>query len=322
VALNDPLLAPLIRADETSAEAAIERLLIDTAQPLIQRVLTRYAGAGRPLSMEDAEDLAGTVQLRLLLKLRRLRTSAEDAVENFAKYVAMVAYHAVHDLFRTRFPQRNRLRNRLYYTAVHDSRFSLWPSADGPVCGLRAWKSSDPVADEVLIEASSVTSAMRDRDHPADALQAVFTVIGRPVLLDVLVPFLAALWHVIDLVPLAAVAIPSSEPAVTERLEWQQYLGVLWKEIQELRPLQRKALLLNLRDGGTVNVLSLLVRTGTASFNDVAAALEMHPGQLAAIWDDLPIGDLRIAELLRITRQQVINLRKSARERLNRRMGR
>jgi hypothetical protein len=38
------------------------------------------------------------------------------------------------------------------------------------------------------------------------------------------------------------------------------------------------------------------------------------------VWNDLPIEDARIAELLGVTRQQVINARKSGRERLARRL--
>ena len=42
--------------------------------------------------------------------------------------------------------------------------------------------------------------------------------------------------------------------------------------------------------------------------------------RFAELWNDLPLEDSAIAQLLGITRQQVINLRKTARERLARRM--
>jgi hypothetical protein len=41
---------------------------------------------------------------------------------------------------------------------------------------------------------------------------------------------------------------------------------------------------------------------------------------LAGLWPELPLDDARIAERLALKRQQVINLRKSGRERLSRRM--
>jgi len=60
--------------------------------------------------------------------------------------------------------------------------------------------------------------------------------------------------------------------------------------------------------------------TGTASLRQLAAALEMSDESFAALWNELPLEDAKIAELLGLTRQQVINARKSGRERLARRL--
>ena len=57
------------------------------------------------------------------------------------------------------------------------------------------------------------------------------------------------------------------------------------------------------------------------SLRDLAAVLEMDSTTFATLYVRLPLGDLEIAERLQLTRQQVINLRKCARERLLRRMG-
>jgi hypothetical protein len=46
----------------------------------------------------------------------------------------------------------------------------------------------------------------------------------------------------------------------------------------------------------------------------------MPAEELARMWNDLPIDDMRIATRLGIKRQQVINLRKAARARLARRL--
>jgi hypothetical protein len=47
---------------------------------------------------------------------------------------------------------------------------------------------------------------------------------------------------------------------------------------------------------------------------ELAETLAMTPEQFAEIWNQLPLDDIRIAALLNVTRQQVINLRKSARK--------
>ena len=84
---------------------------------------------------------------------------------------------------------------------------------------------------------------------------------------------------------------------------------------------QRSALLLNLRDAQGRGVLALLPLARIATIREIAQALAMPAEQLAAVWGDLPLADTTIAQSLGVTRQQVINLRKAARERLARRTG-
>jgi hypothetical protein len=93
----------------------------------------------------------------------------------------------------------------------------------------------------------------------------------------------------------------------------------LWAEICELPPRQRAALLLNLRDAHE-DVISLLLLTGAATLRQIAGAMGTPVEQFAELWRQLPLDDLAIAARLGVTRQQVINLRKAARERLGRRM--
>jgi hypothetical protein len=60
---------------------------------------------------------------------------------------------------------------------------------------------------------------------------------------------------------------------------------------------------------------------GIASIRAIAAALEMPAAELSVLWGRLPIDDNAIAERLDCTRQQVVNLRMSARKRLSHRLG-
>ena len=59
--------------------------------------------------------------------------------------------------------------------------------------------------------------------------------------------------------------------------------------------------------------------TGVASIRRIADALELDHAGFAELWPTLPLDDRDIAERLGLDRQQVINLRKSARARLARR---
>jgi hypothetical protein len=70
-------------------------------------------------------------------------------------------------------------------------------------------------------------------------------------------------------------------------------------------------------DGGSVLIFFPML--GVASLRQIAGRLAMPAEDLARIWGCLPLNDQRIGEHLRLDRQRVINLRKSARERLGRR---
>lgn len=312
--MNDPRLAPILRAaTDEERERAIEAVIVGTIQPLARRILARYTASEVAL---DAEDILSTVDLQAMVRLRAVIASAEDAIEALEQYAATLVYNVIHTFLRRRFPEHTRLKNRLRYTVTHDRRFALWMMPPGPTCGLAAWKTSEPTE----VGSLAATPAMLDRKRTGDAVAAVFRAAGRAMLLDTLVRVVAELWHVVD-APLRTVASARSTAAdAAEQLESRDFLRKLWAEIRELRPLQRKALLLNLRDGEQTNVIQLLVATNTATLDDLAASMELTADELAALWDELPLDDLAIAARIGLTRQQVINLRKSARERLARRV--
>ncbi len=114
--------------------------------------------------------------------------------------------------------------------------------------------------------------------------------------------------------------LPDPAPDAAAALQQRSQLAFLWEEIRRLPPRQAAALLFNLRDAQRGNALVLLPLTGVATMREIACTLGMPAEKLAELWNRLPFEDSEIAELLGVTRQQVINLRKSARERLARRM--
>ena len=98
------------------------------------------------------------------------------------------------------------------------------------------------------------------------------------------------------------------------------YLQNLWKEISQMSERHCSALLLNLRDDQGCSALDLFLFAGLVTIKQIALAVGLSEEELSTLWNDLPLEDSVIADRLRINRQQVINLRKSARERLGRRM--
>lgn len=311
IAANDRRLERLLQAPGTAAEREIERLIVEEVRPLVRKIVSRYTRFGALMTAEDGQDVMASVEVRLVQKLRAVGNDPEESIANLQSYIATLAHNSVNDFLRKRFPERARLKRRLRYALTHDPRFALWMTEAGPACGLRAWEGTADALEAVPpMPASSV-----------DALDDIFAAAGRPVLLDALLDLMSDQWR-----PRAAPAVHDDRAAEAAppdvHFEDREFARAAWGEIRALPPMQRKALLLNLRYGGELDVLSVLLLSGVAPFAEIAGTLEMSEQQLAALWNDLPWEDERIARVLGITRQRVINLRKAARKRLSRRLRR
>jgi len=316
MALNDPILTPLLDTqDARLRELALEVILVEHVRPVVARVLAQYQAPALP--RDEAEDLAATINLRVVRRLQEI--ASDHPIERLDDYVATVAYNVVYGFLRRRFPERTRLKNRLRYLFGHDDRLAMWESGGEIICGLARWRGRMPVRS--TIARGDATSAMLDRESPGRALIALFEREKAPLRLDDVVRLAADLWRISDVATGDSRREPASEwrsPAA--ELETREYIAALWREVRQLRDQQRAALLLNLRDVKGTNGVALLLLCGVATFEEIADAVGLNPEQLAEIWNDLPLDDNTIASTLHISRQQVINLRKAARERLERRM--
>jgi len=128
---------------------------------------------------------------------------------------------------------------------------------------------------------------------------------------------------------------PSREPSPEDKLRARLLLQRLWIEILELSPRQRLAYLLNptgaeievFPDNGIAGIAEIGRSLGISDsqFELLSKELSFKPDggydeRFASVWNHLPLTDKLIARLLDATPQQVINLRKVARERLGRQM--
>lgn len=301
---NDPLLHPLLESSDPRAlDAALEDLF-RRAEPVIDAIVGYYRRRTM-LDFSECEDVASTVRVRLLLKLQRLARGESEPIATYEGYVARLTYNAVNDVFRGRHPQRAVLKKRLREIALRDPRFAIETTVHGVVCRLNG-QASDAVAAPVTVALPS---------DVGDALETLLRAAAGPLLLN---DVLSALYTAGAESP-AVRGVDRDTPLL--RLQRREDVAWLWNEILLLPPRQRSALLLNLRGDGSGSAVALLILLGITTFDALAAALEMTAEELAAIWSALPLDDLTIAERLGITRQQVINLRKSARRRLERRRG-
>jgi hypothetical protein len=318
--LNDERLGALIdTADDAARTETLESILVQM-RPVVRRVL-RHAGS-QLLRAEDFEDIESAVNLRLYRRLELTRLYESEAIRSLNEFVATLTYNAVYDFLRRRFPERTRLKSRLRYLFTHEKRLALWQGERGLSCGRAEWRDRPATGPHEPVTPHNASSVMRNRNAPADAVLAIFAAVKVPLLFEDVVDLMAGLWGIADAERAGGAELVSEAPPPLDALESRQYLTSLWSEIRELRPPQRAALLLNLRDDDGSNALAHLVAAHIATLDDVAAAVGMTREELAAVWDRLPIDDSAIGTILYLTRQQVINLRKSARERLARRMQR
>jgi DNA-directed RNA polymerase specialized sigma24 family protein len=318
---RDPVLSRWIEArDDEERREQLDRLLVDRARPLIASVLARFAKSDRALGGEEADDVTGTVILRLMRKLQNPEALTGEAIRDFDGYVATLTYRTIYDVMRQRFPERTRLKNRIRYLLGHDPRFAVWTAGDGVVCGLRAWEGRADAVDTLVISRGMASRVMLDRERPHDAVAAIFERAGRPRSLESLVRIVAELWDVVEIRAEAPDdQLAASSPGHAVRFETRQFLESLWNEIRQLPENQRAALLLNLRDADGVNAVALILFVGIARIEEIAEVMSLRTEELMDLWDELPLDDHTIAARLRVTRQQVINLRRAARERLSRR---
>ncbi len=334
----DPALAPYVDAPHPrEAERLLGVLLEQRIAPLIRRIAAdklRAHGGAAPFDAADLEDVESEAMLLLVARVQSLKADpGVEPIQNLETYAATVTFHACAHALRRRHPARSRLKNRLRYVLTQDVRFRLWTAEGlGSMCGYAKWHASNtapaPAARLAALEADLAEWAPDrldlERDDPAPAIDALLRAAGGPLELDRLVTIVAAagsLRRPADLrsaMPVESIAARAED---RERsLDQRRFAERLWGEIEELPPRQRVALLLNLRDADGSGALWLFPVTGVASMRVIARALGMEDLDLAELWGRLPLDDRTIAERLDCTRQQVINLRMSARKRLTNRL--
>jgi len=322
-------------------DTILEALLTDCAPPILNRVVRRRMGS--LYTPGEAADLSSEAMLELLSRLRALRDGNAAWDLPFDALAAGVAANTVYRFLARRFPERNRLRKRLRYVIESSDRFCLWVGDSGTaICGLAhrslfgRGKTPPTPGDSGKQSLADAADVQRCLEHfgkralSADPLEPlvleVLRTLGRPIDLSRLTGIVAELTGSREpswVTPAAGEGeIPGMPadpaPSVALRMELRQRVERLWSEVLQLTTRHRTALLLSARAPSGAAVW-LIVDLGVATFREVAGALEMPPEELAGMWNRLPLEDKEIAARLGVDRQQVINFRSTARERLARR---
>ena len=342
-AKTDALLEPLLSAaDEEQADERLSQLITVHIAPVVKGVVRckLHFNPYHAAEQAEADDIQQEVTLQLLAELRKFcQQPRARPIGDVRGLAAVIAHRACARWMRRRFPERHALKNRLYYLLTRQSGFGLWQNENRKLmAGFAAWRGQAQAAtterlksladDQRLLARITSLQTGERQAVSSEVLAAVFNHLGGPVEFDELVRTLAELLHVRDQ-PVEstegnenAVALATVVNATDTawQVEKRIFLQRLWEEVRQLPLNQRAALLLNLKDADGRGCIAFFPAVGIATVRQLAETLEMSAEAFAGLWNELPIDDARIADLFRMTRQQVINARKSARERLARRL--
>ena len=333
----DPLLDPLLMSGgSVNTGSLLAQLIAGYADPIIHAIVRCKLGFPvRDRTIEaDSEDLCQEAVAQLLAELHRFKEQPDThPIADMRGLAAVIAHRVCARWMRQQFPERHALKNRLHYLLTHRKDFAVWRNEkDQLVAGLAAWVNQPVTKERVELSdepqlASQIRLLSSGRyTELAAILEKVFNHLQHPIALDSLVTELAALLPLEDR-PMRwtsqnedALRVAAQGPDPAWQTEKRIFLQRLWEELCRLPVHQRAALLLNLRDEKGGSCIALFPATGVATFRQLAEVLAIPAEDFAELWNELPLEDAKIAQLLKRTRQQVINARKSARERLARQL--
>lgn len=330
----DSLLEPLlVETSDEQVDKLLSQLITVHAEPVIKGVI-RFKlrlNSYRESQRAEADDIHQEVVLQLVTQLQRFRKlPSGHPITDVRGMAAVIAHRTCARWLRRQFPERHALKNRLHYLLTRQRGFALWQDQNRRLTAGFAVSEHTPARNLPDIDKLPAHIRALKADKPqqlAEAVAGIFNYLGGPVEFDELVSGVAAILGISDQ-PIESLAEDDdviSEPAAPEpdqawRIEKRMFLQRLWEELQQLPLNQRAALLLNLRDASGFGCITLFPAIGIATIRQLAKALEISVEKFAEVWNELPLEDARIAELIGLTRQQVINARKSGRERLARRL--
>jgi hypothetical protein len=313
VAIARRLRAIGARAGDAAGEATLAEVRAEAADHLATRLLTLRRGAHGAAEARSMGDL---------------RTHAQGLAGRIADGWA-----------RRRHAGRARLRNRLRYLLARDRRFLLRPTPDDEWrCGLvgrdaRSFASGEAAGPGRRVPETPAQGRGREPaiDPNPVALAALvhelLTRAGGPVDLEHLTDVVGERSAPPEGVGPAFDAVTAFDTDATHEEEAaaadpRGWLERLWAEVAALPPMCRGAIVLGLRDADGRGVLGLFPSAGVAGIRRIAETLGMAPERLAELWKGLPLDDNATAARLGVTRPQIMMLRRAARARLARRMGR
>jgi RNA polymerase sigma factor (sigma-70 family) len=337
--------AQSVSITEKTHRSDIDELISVYADPIIKKVLLQrlniyFNPQRKALNQPEAEDLYQTVILKLITSLggRGRAFSTEDIYE-VSNYVATITHNVCNDFLRTKYPERNRLKNKLRDLMRRHPDFTWWMVEDRLLCGLVSWsgRPESPNIEKLVAELNGrgdesetnkllVSCLIR---LPLSRLVAeLFSRVEGPIEIDQLVYIIARLQGIkdqmnesIDTEDLSALQIADSPGRFYERLELREFLLRLWNACCELPLSQRKAFVFTSSDNKGDSLLHIVLREQAITITKIYQALNMTREDLSAVWERLPMDGSTAAAELGTSTQMIAKWRHRALRKLSAEFG-
>ena len=159
----DHTLVPLLeQREESEYQRILSDIITDYIEPVLKKVVRRrlgvfLRGSSDTQSELDAEDLCSEIKLIMLLKLQEMKQGVcETPIANLSGFVANLAHQRCSDYFRSKHPERWRLKTRLRYLLSHHQDFTIYEGSTGEwICAFSGIGRSQELLDSNEAEDSS-----------------------------------------------------------------------------------------------------------------------------------------------------------------------
>ena len=337
----DELLLPYLKATDEQERARHEgQLLLLDAAPVVRKTLRLrldfYIAPQGNSSCRDAEDLFQDIMAKIVQILRDLHQFSSPDIENFNRYVWVIASNACNDFLRAKSPARSRLKNNLRQVFSRHPKFCLVKIDGGIYCSFSSspTERSPTAARQKLIDLEKnprrfLSASVRGEeiDHPrlSRIASEALTCVGEPIEFETLVRIITGLLDINDHPIESLDDFSDAEPefhqtgmalATDFELEVCALLKQLWLAVLKLPPKQRDVFIFGFEDERGEDFFSLLVEANVVTIPRLLYEMGRPLPELMEIWSRMPMNNKDIASELKAASRQVAKWRFNARERL------
>ncbi len=339
--VQDRISESAISTENAARPDSIDELIAVYADPIIKKVLLQrlniyFTPSRKVLNPPEAEDLYQTVILKLIALIGADKTgSVTQNISEMTNYVAMITHNVCNDFLRMKYPERNRLKNKLRDLMRRHPDYTCWVAESRIICGRKSWiglaeaDNTVNLVNEFIRSESGGSNGKLNIDRlvqlPLSQLTAeLFSRCRGPIELDHLVLIISNLQGIkdglnesLDVEKLSTSHISDSPTRYYEHLEVKELLLRLWEAVCDLPLNQRRAFIFTSSDHSGESLLHRVLRERVITMAQLYQSLDMTREELISIWQKLPMNAPAAASVMGTSAGMVAKWRHRALKRLS-----